>query len=44
MGVLVQRRLIDPELIYDMKRIQVIEVWEKFSPILREWRRRFSAP
>jgi hypothetical protein len=43
-GVLVQKGLIDSELIYDMKRIAIIDVWEKFSPIVREWRTRYSAP
>jgi hypothetical protein len=32
--VLVQKKLIDSELIYDMKRIAIIDVWEKFSPIV----------
>jgi hypothetical protein len=43
-GVLVQKKLIDPELIYDMKRLTVIELWDKFSPVIMEWRRRYSAP
>jgi hypothetical protein len=43
-GVLVRRQLIDPDLIYDMKRLTVIELWDKFSPIINEWRRRYSAP
>ena len=43
-GVLVQKRLIDPELIYDMKRLTIIELWDKFSPVIFEWRRRYSAP
>lgn len=43
-GVLVQRGLIDPDLIYDMKRLTVIELWEKFSPVIMEWRRLYNAP
>ena len=43
-GVLVQKGLIDSELIYDMKRIAIIDIWEKFSPIIKEWRMRYSAP
>ena len=43
-GVLVKRGLIDSDLIYDMKRLTVIELWDKFSPIILEWRRRYSAP
>ncbi len=41
-GVLVKKGLIDSELIYDMKRLTVIELWDKFSPIILEWRRRYS--
>jgi hypothetical protein len=43
-GVLVQKSLIDSQLIYDMKRFHVIELWDKFSPVILEWRRRYSAP
>lgn len=43
-GVLVTWGLINADLVYDLKRIQIIEVWEKFMPIIQGWRVKYSYP
>ena len=41
---MVQRKLIDVTLADDLVGVSTIEVWEKFSPIFYEWRKRLEAP
>ena len=41
---MVQRKLIDVTLADDLVGVSTIEVWEKFSQIFYEWRKRFEAP
>lgn len=43
-GVLVKRGFIDPELVYDLTYVQAVEVWEKFVPLIREFRKWGNAP
>jgi hypothetical protein len=43
-GVFVKRGLVNPELVYDLMRESVIVIWEKFSPIIENWRTRYNAP
>ena len=43
-GVFVERGLVNPELVYDLMRESVITIWEKFSPIIENWRTKYSAP
>jgi len=43
-GVLVKRGLINPELVYDLMYSSVIALWEKFRPLVQEWRRIYTTP
>jgi len=43
-GVFVRRGLVNPDLVYDLMRESVIATWEKWLPIISEWRLRFNAP
>jgi hypothetical protein len=43
-GVLCRRGLIDPELVYDSQYSTIIFIWEKFLPIIEEYRVRMNAP
>ena len=42
-GVFVKRGLVNPDLVYDLMRESVIATWEKWLPIISEWRLRFNA-
>lgn len=44
MGVLMRRGLLSPEIIYELNYNGIIMFWDKFSPIVHEWRRRFNSP
>jgi hypothetical protein len=44
LGVLVRRGLIDVNLLYDLNYGSIIMIWEKFSPIIMEMRRRMNVP
>ncbi len=43
-GTLVRNGLVDSELVYDLTYVMVLEMWEKFAPLLIDLRRRFNAP
>ena len=43
-GTLVRSGMVDPELVYDLTYVMVLEMWEKFASIVIELRRRFNAP
>jgi hypothetical protein len=43
-GVLVQRKQIDPELVSDLMSNTTLQVWNKFKPILEEIREVFKRP
>jgi hypothetical protein len=43
-GVLVKRKLIDPEMVDDMMSGWVIKFWEKIGPMTLEDRRFYNAP
>ncbi len=43
-GTLVRSGMVDPELVYDLTYVMVLEMWEKFAPAMHELRRRFNAP
>jgi len=40
-GVLVKRKLIDPDLVKDLMGTSIILHWEKFGPIIKEIRRKY---
>jgi hypothetical protein len=44
LGVLCKKGLIDPNLVYDSHQISIILIWEKFLPIIEEFRLRFNTP
>jgi hypothetical protein len=44
MSVLMKRGLLSPDLVYDLKYDSVIMFWDKFSPIVLWWRKRYNAP
>jgi len=44
LGILLKKGLIDPELVYDSHYLSVINLWEKFQPVIEEWRVRLNAP
>jgi hypothetical protein len=44
MDVLVRRGLIDPFLVDDLMSGAIIQFWEKFNPIIMEYRRRRDWP
>jgi hypothetical protein len=39
-GVLVKRRLIDPDLVYDLMGTSIILLWEKYGSVIKEIRKR----
>lgn len=43
-GTLVRSKLVDPELVYDLTYVMVLEMWEKFAPMMYEVRERYNAP
>ena len=43
-GVLVQRKQIDPDLVADLMSNTTLQVWKKFKPILEEVREVFKSP
>ena len=43
-GTLIRKGLVNPELVYDLTYVMVLEMWEKFEAVLYETRRRFNAP
>jgi hypothetical protein len=43
-GTLIRKGLVNPELVYDLTYVMVLEMWEKFEAVLCETRRRFNAP
>jgi len=43
-GVLVQRKQIDPDLVADLMSNTTLQVWNKFKPILEEVREVFKRP
>ena len=43
-GVLVQRKQIDPDLVADLMSNTTLQVWNKFKPILEEVREVFERP
>lgn len=44
MGVLVKRKLIDIDLVDDMISSQILLLWDKFGPIVKEYRDRMRLP
>lgn len=44
LGILCKKGLIDPELVYDSQYLSIINIWEKFQPIIEEYRLRLNAP
>jgi len=43
-GVLINRKLIDPTLVDDLMSVNVIRFWEKWGPIVEEYRKDFDLP
>ena len=43
-GTLVRSKLVDPELVYDLTYVMVLEMWEKFASVTYEVRKRYNAP
>jgi len=43
-GILVRRGLIDPSLVDDLVSEEFLGYWEKFGPIIKEFRRRDNNP
>jgi hypothetical protein len=39
-GVLLKRRLIDPDLVYDLMGTSIILLWEKYGSVIKEIRKR----
>jgi hypothetical protein len=44
MGMLVKDGLISPEIIYEWMGGYPIRLWDKFEPVIAEWRTRYEAP
>ncbi len=44
LGLLVKNGLLDPNLVYDLQYISIIAIWEKFLPIVLEYRKVWSSP
>ena len=44
LGVLCRKGLIDPDLVYDSQPGSIIFLWEKFLPVIEEYRVRMNAP
>jgi hypothetical protein len=43
-GVLVKRGLIDPSMVSDLLSEELVNYWEKFGPMFKEYRRRSNNP
>jgi len=43
-GVLVKRKLIDPELVDDLVSSGIMRFWEKTGSVMKEWRLRHHTP
>jgi len=43
-GTLVRSGLVDPELVYDLTYVIVLEMWEKYGSFVKELRQRYNAP
>ena len=43
-GVMIKRGLIDPTFVDDIMSGEIIRVWEKFEPVVIEWRKRQNWP
>ncbi len=43
-GTLVRSKLVDPELVYDLTYVMILEMWEKYAPMIKEVRQRYNAP
>jgi hypothetical protein len=44
LGVMIKRGLIEPTIVDDVMSGEIIRVWEKFEPVVREWRKRQNWP
>jgi hypothetical protein len=44
MSVMMRRGLLSPDLVYEFKYDSIIMFWDKFSPIVQGWRKRYNAP
>jgi len=44
LGVMIKRGLIEPTIVDDIMSGEIIRVWEKFEPVVREWRKRQNWP
>ena len=42
LGILVKKGLIDPELVYDSQYVSIIDLWEKFLPVIEGLRRSYA--
>jgi len=43
-GVLIKRGLIDPALVDDLMSASILGYWEKWGPVVKEWRVRRNIP
>jgi len=43
-GILLHRKLVDVDAIYDLWGPAIIELWEKVKPVIEEMRKRFNQP
>ncbi len=44
LGLLVRNGLLDANLVYDLQYVSIIMIWEKFLPIILEYREAWSTP
>ena len=44
LGLLVRNGLLDANLVYDLQYVSIIKIWEKFLPIVLEYRKVWSSP
>jgi hypothetical protein len=44
LGILIKKGVIDPDLVYSSQYGSIITIWEKFLPIIEEWRKRTDSP
>ena len=42
LGILLKKGLIDAEMVYDAQYVSIILMWEKFFPMIIEFRKRFA--
>ena len=44
MGIFLRDNRLEPEMLYDYVGRSVIFVWNKYEPLVKEWRRNFNSP